>query len=185
MEDGGFSSPTSERVFRSQVPKLFGDAPMKRFLVAALVASFVLAARVQPAAAHCQVPCGIYADQLRFEQMLEDQTTIAKAMTSIGELTAKMSEGAEALSVNQTIRWINTKESHATNTQEIIAQYFMTQRIKPESERYVKQLTAAHAVLIAAMKCKQTVDAANAEALRNAILDLYRAYEGKEPQFEK
>ena len=23
--------------------------------------------------AHCQVPCGIYGDQLRFEQMLEDE----------------------------------------------------------------------------------------------------------------
>ena len=27
---------------------------------------------------HCQVPCGIYADQHRFEQMLEDQATIEK-----------------------------------------------------------------------------------------------------------
>ena len=31
------------------------------------------------AAAHCEVPCGIYADQRRFEQMLEDCDTIAKA----------------------------------------------------------------------------------------------------------
>ena len=29
--------------------------------------------------AHCQVPCGIYGDQLRFEQMLEDTKTITKA----------------------------------------------------------------------------------------------------------
>ena len=29
------------------------------------------------AMAHCQVSCGIYGDQLRFEQMLEDQHTIA------------------------------------------------------------------------------------------------------------
>ena len=59
----------------------------------------------------------------------------------------------------------------------------MTQRIKPGSDKYIKQLTAAHAVMVAAMKCKQQVDPATAQALENAILDLYRAYEGKDPIF--
>ena len=40
------------------------------------------------AMAHCQVPCGIYGDQLRFEQMLEDEHTIAKAQAQINEMTA-------------------------------------------------------------------------------------------------
>jgi nickel superoxide dismutase len=38
--------------------------------------------------------------------------------------------------------------------------------------------------MVAAMKCKQTVDDASATALRDAILNFYRAYEGKEPQLE-
>ena len=38
---------------------------------------------------HCQVPCGIFADQHRFEQMLEDQATIEKASKLIAELSAK------------------------------------------------------------------------------------------------
>ena len=74
-----------------------------------------------------------------------------------------------------------TKEAHASNTQKIVANYFLTQRIKPDNERYVDELKAAHAVMVAAMKCKQDVDPATAEALKNAIYDLYRAYEGKEP----
>ena len=37
--------------------------------------------------AHCQVPCGIYDDDARFGSMLEDQTTIAKAITNIRELS--------------------------------------------------------------------------------------------------
>ena len=132
--------------------------------------------------AHCEVPCGIYADQRRFEMMLEDQATIAKAITSIGELAGK----TDGQSVNQAVRWVNTKESHATNTQHIIAQYFMTQRIKStDTEGYVKKLTGAHAVMVAAMKCKQGVDANSAAALRKAILDFYRAYEGKEPQLKE
>jgi nickel superoxide dismutase len=145
---------------------------MKRSL---LVVVAVLLLPLRFAAAHCEVPCGIYADQRRFEQMLEDQTTIAKAVASITQLTEEFSDGPNVLGI---------KESHATNTQHIIAQYFMTQRIKPGSEGYGKKLMAAHAVMVAAMKCKQTADPATAEALREAILDFYRAYEGKEPQFE-
>ena len=104
----------------------------------------------------------------------------AKAIDQISDLSSR----GDALSHNQLARWVMTKETHATNTQKIIAQYFMTQRIKPTSENYTKQLTAAHAVLIAAMKCKQTVDADSAKALKEAIYNLYRAYEGKEPNFE-
>ena len=83
-----------------------------------------------------------------------------------------------------------TKEAHATNTQNIIAQYFMTQRIKPGTDattarEYVNQLTAAHAVMQAAMKCKQDANPATADKLRETILDFYRAYEGKEPEFEE
>ena len=140
----------------------------------------VAAANAQQALAHCEVPCGIYADQRRFEQMLEDQKTIQKGMISIAEL----SNESNALSKNQLTRWVITKEEHATNTQHIIAQYFMTQRIKPGSDGYAKKLAAAHAVMVAAMKCKQTVDVGNAKVLRKAILDFYRAYEGKEPNLE-
>ena len=140
----------------------------------------VAAANAQQALAHCEVPCGIYADQRRFEQMLEDQKTIEKGMVSITELSSE----SDALSKNQLTHWVNTKEDHATNTQHIIAQYFMTQRIKPGTEGYAKKLAAAHAVMVTAMKCKQTVDPKNAEMLRKAILDFYRAYEGKEPNLE-
>ena len=152
---------------------------MKRIIITAAVL-VVAASNAQQAFAHCEVPCGIYADQRRFEQMLEDQKTIQKAMVSINELAAK----SDALSKNQLTRWVVTKEEHATNTQHIIAQYFMTQRLKPGSEGYAKKLAAAHAVMVAAMKCKQSVDPATAVTLRSAILDFYRAYEGKEPQIE-
>ena len=130
---------------------------------------------VRTADAHCEVPCGIYADQMRFEMMLEDHATIAKAMVQIAELAGK--DGAQES--NQLVRWVNTKESHATNTMDVIGQYFMAQRIKPSSKEYVEQLTAAHAVIQAAMKCKQTVDPKNADALKAAVMKLYEAYEGK------
>ncbi|MAI34764.1 MAG: hypothetical protein CBE00_10535 [Planctomycetaceae bacterium TMED240] len=133
------------------------------------------------AMAHCQVPCGIYGDQLRFEQMLEDEHTIAKAQAQINEMT----EGEiTAQKVNQMARWVAAKEDHATKIQNTIAAYFMAQRIKADNKNYVKQLTAAHAVMVAAMKCKQSADPATAEMLEKKIFDLYRAYEGKEPDFK-
>lgn len=142
-------------------------------LLAALVLVPVTGVRV--ADAHCEVPCGVYADQRRFETMLEDTTTIQKAMDAIQMLSGK----DDAQSKNQLVRWINTKESHATNTQHIIAQYFMTQRLKPSQETYVERLKTAHAVMVAAMKCKQTVDVANAKALKEAILAFHKVYEPK------
>lgn len=149
---------------------------MKRLLMVAAVLT-TLACCSTRALAHCEVPCGIYADQLRFQQMLEDQQTIAKGITNIRELSAK----SDPTSHNQLARWVMTKETHATNTQHIIAQYFMTQRIKADGENYSKKLTAAHAVMVSAMKCKQDANPETATALKKAILDFYRAYEGKEP----
>lgn len=134
---------------------------------------------------HCQVPCGVYADQMRFEQMLEDTTTIAKGITAINEFAENLGQGAPTgKSINQVNRWVQTKETHASNTQKIVAEYFLTQRIKESNKDYSSQLITAHKVMVAAMKCKQDADPATAENLKKAILDLYRAYEGKEPEFD-
>lgn len=136
-------------------------------------------------APHCEVPCGIYADQMRFEQMLEDTTTIAKAIAQINEMAASMNDTPPtAKSINQITRWVTTKETHATNTQHIVAQYFLTQRIKSDHKDYTGQLATAHRVMVAAMKCKQDADPATAEALKKAIYEMYEAYEGKKPNFE-
>lgn len=124
---------------------------------------------------HCQVPCGIYGDQNRFEQMLEDQSTIEKASKQITELSGKK----DAQSMNQIARWVATKESHASAVQNTIADYFMAQRIKSSDSKYEDKLTKAHAVIVAAMKCKQSVDAQNSSTLKAAILSFHKAYEEK------
>lgn len=152
---------------------------MRRMLTFTLIALSSLAI-TRIASAHCQVPCGVYGDERRFEEMLEDTQTITKGMAQINELAAK----SDATSRNQLARWVATKEAHASNTQKIIAEYFMTQRIKPGSENYEKKLVAAHGVMVAAMKCKQTVDEANGKALQKSIYTLYEAYTGKKPNLE-
>ena len=110
------------------------------------------------ALSHCQVPCGIYNDTLRIIQIREDFKTIRKAMDQINQLSKK----PDPLSSNQLARWVLTKEQHAGNIQKIVAEYFLTQRVKADnSKKYVDQTTSLHQVLIAAMKCKQTVDDSN------------------------
>ena len=149
------------------------ETPM-RFWMPLFVLSLLLVP-ASTAGAHCEVPCGIYGDKARFTAMQEDQATIAKAMTEIAALAAK----TDALSANQLTRWVMAKEDHATKVQHTIAQYFMSQRIKPDAEGYVGLLTKAHAVMLAAMKCKQSVAEADAAALHKAIHTFEAAYAPK------
>ncbi len=132
--------------------------------------------------AHCEVPCGIYNDQLRVQLLLEHFTTIEKAMKQINTLSK-----AESVNYNQLVRWINTKEEHANKIQHIVFQYFMTQRIKvkqPENptayNKYIRQLTLAHKMLVAAMKTKQTTEVKHIETLRKTLHEFTEAYFSEE-----
>ena len=132
----------------------------------------------QRADAHCQVPCGIYDDAARISAMMEDTATITKAMKQINELSDKH----DALNINQSMRWINTKEHHASHIITTVSEYFLTQKVKVvESgadgyQAYLENLADHHHVLKAAMKTKQTVDPANAVALQTSILKLGARY---------
>merc|ERR1711934_584627 len=129
---------------------------------------------------HCQVPCGIFDDQMRIKQLKEDCVTIHKAMHQAGHLCGK----GDALSTNQSVRWVMTKEEHAAKIITTVAEYFLTQKVKdppPQSDtaayqKYLATLACHHAVLRAAMKTKQTMDIKDAEALMKAIEALGASY---------
>ena len=110
--------------------------------------------------AHCEIPCGIYDDQLRAKLIAEHAVTIEKSMKQI------MSLSKDPANSNQLVRWVSNKEAHATEIQHIVSQYFMTQRIKPAQEKYTEKLTVLHQMLLAAMKCKQTTDVSHVNDLR-------------------
>jgi hypothetical protein len=48
----------------------------------------------------------------------------------------------------------------------------MTQRIRPDSEKYSDTLSVLHKMLQAAMKCKQGIDLANVQTLRSLLKSL-------------
>jgi len=150
---------------------------MKTLTLGAAAVAAVLFLAPASALSHCQVPCGIYDDSARVHALLEDAVTIEKAMRLIGELA----DHDDPQSLNQLTRWINTKETHAANVIAVVSEYFLTQKVKPVDgkgrDAYLESLADHHAVMRAAMKCKQTVDRGNVESLREAIQRMARHYE--------
>merc|ERR1712157_256963 len=99
----------------------------------------------------------------------------------INELSANMN----ALNINQMTRWVNTKEEHAGKVIAFMSEYCLCQRVKPvsdpkspfkEEKDYIAALQAHHAVMLAAVKCKQTVDEANAATLESAAAEMSKMY---------
>lgn len=128
--------------------------------------------------AHCEIPCGIYDDKMRIDMIREHITTVEKCMIQIVEL----SKGNQ-VNYNQLIRWIDNKEDHANQLQYIVAQYFLTQRIKLVDEtdekaknEYLTKLSLLHQLMVYAMKAKQTVDQKHIQELRTIVDKFYEAY---------
>lgn len=131
--------------------------------------------------AHCQVPCGIYDDGMRLDAVQEDIVTIEKSINEIVRI-----QNEKTLDYNQLVRWINTKDKHAGNIQTTITEYFMTQRVKPVADKnspeyavYVKKITILHEIIIAAMKCKQSLSLQNVSKLRSLSIELDSMFEHK------
>ena len=130
--------------------------------------------------AHCEVPCGIFHDELRIELIKEHIETIKKSMNQIMEI-----QNSSEINYNQLVRWINTKEDHANKIQEIAEQYFLAQRVKfasPDDKekysKYITQLTYLHEIVVYAMKTKQSTDLSFTEKLAESLVNFENAYFG-------
>ncbi len=121
--------------------------------------------------AHCEIPCGIYDDGLRIKEINEHITTIEKSMNQIMHL-----EKDTPVNYNQLVRWIMNKEDHANKIQEIVTQYFMTQRIKLGTEDYYDKLSLLHQMLLVSMKCKQTTDLEHNVKLKSLVKQFEKLY---------
>jgi hypothetical protein len=128
---------------------------------------------------HCQVPCGIFDDPAMVAELKQAAATIRKAMVQATELHA--TTGSDLLAMNQLVRWINTKEEHAANIIKTVGEYCLCQRVKKDVFKsdadYVSALKSHHAVMQAAMKCKQSCDIAQVDALDHALDDMSKMYQ--------
>jgi len=142
----------------------------KRFLQT-VSAVFIIFFTVSYAAAHCEIPCGIYDDGMRIKMISEHIKTIEKSMVQIKKLASNKS-----MNHNQMTRWVMNKERHADELQKIVTQYFMTQRIKPDAKNYSKKLISLHKILLFSMKCKQTTDLSHISTLRSLLKEFQGLY---------
>ena len=147
---------------------------MKKLCLKVLAAAFCLLIFTSYVSAHCEIPCGIYDDQMRIAMISEHITTIEKSMNQIMEIQKEKDHNA-----NQLVRWIMNKEDHANTLQEIVTQYFMTQRIKLDAKDYDKKIGLLHQMLIYAMNCKQTTDLENIQKLKEALKGFEALYFAK------
>jgi nickel superoxide dismutase len=148
----------------------------KKLAVSAFLIS--MAVFVTVVYSHCQIPCGIYNDPARFDELAEHIITIEKAMKLIVELSQQ-----DKPDMNQIVRWVQNKDKHADELSHIVTYYFMAQRVKPvdksdarQYSEYVKKLTLLHEMLLYSMKAKQTTDLSYVEKLRNTLSEFRKAY---------
>lgn len=134
------------------------------------------------AGAHCQIPCGIYDDPLRFTLMEEHIITIEKSMKEVIRLSAD-----KTTDYNQLVRWVQNKDKHAENLSEIVTYYFMAQRVMPADnsdakkyEKYVRKIALLHQILYHAMKAKQTTDLEEINKLRELLKQFQASYLDKQ-----
>ncbi len=137
--------------------------------------------------AHCEIPCGIYGDEMRFSMIEEHIQTIEKSIKMIAELSQ-----AGEINYNQIVRWVMNKEKHADEIQEIVSQYFLTQRIKPvedvksaEYTAYLGKVSLLHEMLVTAMKTKQSLETFNTDKLKELTDKFRKAYFGPEQHEHK
>ena len=151
----------------------------KKSVLYIILVSMIVFASI--AYSHCQIPCGIYGDQMRFDMISEHITTVEKSMKLITELSSQ-----DEPNMNQIVRWVQNKDKHADEISHTITYYFMAQRVKlpPEGDsrayhEYVRKLTLLHEMLVYTMKTKQTTDITNVEKLRASLAKFHDVYSGK------
>ena len=116
--------------------------------------AFVTLLTASSLSAHCQVPCGIFSDELKFSELEEHVVTIEKSARLISELSAK--EDLTGNDYQQLVRWTTNKETHAQKIIDESANYFLAQRIKTDTDHYAEKIEILHHIIVHAMKTKQS-----------------------------
>ena len=138
--------------------------------------AFVSLFTIYSLSAHCQIPCGIFSDELKFRELEEHVVTIEKSAGLIRNLSAK--EDLTANDYQQLIRWTTNKETHAQKIIDETANYFLAQRIKTDADHYAEKIKLLHHIIVCAMKTKQSVETEATEKLSEKIAVFKELYLG-------
>lgn len=103
--------------------------------------------------AHCQMPCGIYHDEMVFDQIDQYVETMYKAMAMLNN-----SAFTSVKERNEFVRWVVQKENESNKIAELLTTYFLQQKIKPDESDTAKRLASVHKLLFGLVVIKQNVD---------------------------
>lgn len=124
---------------------------MKNFKIACgLFAALVCQGQLS---SHCQMPCGIYHDDMIYDQIDQYVETMYKCMSVMNN-----SKFAEVKERNDYIRWVIQKEKSSDEVAALLTQYFLQQKIKIGEGDTPKRLSAVHNLLVDLVVIKQNVD---------------------------
>jgi nickel superoxide dismutase len=115
--------------------------------------------------AHCQMPCGIYHDEMVFDLIDQFVETTVKAISVLQD-----NKFATVQERNTFVRWVVQKDKEADEVANLIMTYFLQQKIKPGEEKTIKRVLSAHQLLVYLVQIKQTVDL-------KAVNDFYEEWE--------
>jgi nickel superoxide dismutase len=122
-------------------------------LKAACVFIFALLAQVNNVQAHCQMPCGIYHDDMVFDLIDQYVETMIKAVSVL-----KNSKFETVREKNEFIRWVCEKEKESNDAAKLITTFFLQQKIKPGEADTAKRVESAHKLLCMLVSIKQNTD---------------------------
>lgn len=103
--------------------------------------------------AHCQMPCGIYHDDMVYDQIDQYAETMYKAMSEIDA-----NKFATSKERNQLIRFVLQKDKQSDDAANLLTTYFLQQKIKPGEEDTAKKVLSAHKLLFLMVQIKQNTD---------------------------
>ncbi len=103
--------------------------------------------------AHCQLPCGIYHDEVIFGRIDQYVETMYKGVSVLK--TNKFNDPKDR---NEFVRWVMQKDQASDEAANLILKYFLQQKMKPGDEDTTKQLISAHKLLFLTVSIKQGVD---------------------------
>ncbi|MBS4169038.1 superoxide dismutase [Ni] [Parachlamydia sp. AcF125] len=102
---------------------------------------------------HCQMPCGVYHDNMIYDQIDQYVETMAKGITVLTD-----NKFTTLHDKNEFMRWVMTKEMESNKVAELVTTYFLQQKIKPDEEDSAKKAEMAHRLLFLLVGIKQNID---------------------------
>ena len=102
--------------------------------------------------AHCQMPCGIYNDQMVYDEVNQFYLTVFKAVKALENNKFQTDEDR-----NQYVRWVMTKERLCNEIATLLTTYFFQQKIMPIDDNR-DMVNSLHQLLFQLVAIKQNVD---------------------------